>query len=138
MKFTRSGVILSLVVVGALVLSGCGGNSGKSTSSSGSSAAPVVPVNCGGKKKILAGGSTAQKNAMEQFVYAYIHACPGHTLDYAANGSGAGMKAFLGNETDFAGLRLADEPRQRRTRPGPRALRLTGLGHSGRSSALSR
>lgn len=64
---------------------------------------PVVPVNCGGKKKILAGGSTAQKNAMEQFVYSYIHACPGHTLDYAANGSGAGMKAFLGNETDFAG-----------------------------------
>ncbi|BBX56658.1 phosphate-binding protein PstS [Mycobacterium shottsii] len=62
-----------------------------------------MPVDCGGKKKLLAAGSTAQKNAMEQFVYAYIHACPGHTLDYNANGSGAGMKLFLGNQTDFAG-----------------------------------
>lgn len=103
MKLTRSGLALSLLVVGALVLSGCGGNSNKASSSSGSSAAPVIPVNCGGKKKILAGGSTAQKNAMEQFVYAYIHACPGHTVDYNANGSGAGMKAFLASQTDFAG-----------------------------------
>ncbi len=62
-----------------------------------------MPVDCGGKKKLLAAGSTAQKNAMEQFVYAYIHACPGHTLDYNANGSGAGMKLFPGNQTDFAG-----------------------------------
>lgn len=102
MKFTRCVAALSLLVVGALVLSGCGGNSGN-TSSSGSSSTPVVPVNCGGKKKILAGGSTAQKNAMEQFVYAYIKSCPGHTLDYNANGSGAGMKAFLAGQTDLAG-----------------------------------
>ncbi|OBK11729.1 phosphate ABC transporter substrate-binding protein PstS [Mycobacterium asiaticum] len=102
MKFSGPGVALSLLVASALVLAGCGGNSGNS-SSSGSSTTPVVPVNCGGKKKILAGGSTAQKNAMEQFVYAYIHSCPGHTLDYNANGSGAGMKAFLSSQTDLAG-----------------------------------
>lgn len=102
MKFTRCGAALSVLMVVAMVLSGCGGSSGN-TSSSGSSAAPVVPVNCGGKKKILAAGSTAQKNAMEQFVYAYIHACPGHTVDYNANGSGEGMKSFLGGQTDFAG-----------------------------------
>ena len=102
MKFARPGAALSLLVVGALVLSACGGHSTTSSSSSGSST-PSVPVNCGGKKKLLAGGSTAQKNAIEQFVYAYIHACPGYTLDYNANGSGAGMKAFLDNQTDFAG-----------------------------------
>lgn len=102
MKFTRCGVALSLLVVSAVVLSGCSGDSGNSTSSSGSST-PVVPVNCGGKKKILAAGSTAQKNAMEQFVYAFIHACPGHTLDYNANGSGAGMASFIGGQTDLAG-----------------------------------
>lgn len=102
MKFARCGPVLSVLFVSALVLSGCGGNSGN-TSSSSSSAAPVVPVDCGGKKKVLAAGSTAQKNAMEQFVYAYIHACPGHTVDYNANGSGAGMQSFIGNQTDFAG-----------------------------------
>ena len=103
MKFTRSVIALSLFVASALVLAGCGGDSGKTASSSGSSTAPAVPVNCAGKKKILAAGSTAQKNAMEQFVYAFIHACPGHTLDYNANGSGAGMKAFIGGQTDLAG-----------------------------------
>ncbi|MCV7122322.1 phosphate ABC transporter substrate-binding protein PstS [Mycobacterium lacus] len=99
MRFTRSGGALGLLVAGALVLSACGGHSGTSSTSS----APSVPVDCGGKKKLLAAGSTAQKNAIEQFVYAYIHACPGHTLDYNANGSGAGMKLFLGNQTDLAG-----------------------------------
>ncbi|MFV0496532.1 phosphate ABC transporter substrate-binding protein PstS [Mycobacterium sp.] len=101
MKFGPSGATVSLLAVSALLLSGCGGHS--TGSSSDSSPTPVVPVDCGGKKKILAGGSTAQKNAMEQFVYAYIHSCPGHTLDYAATGSGAGMKAFLGGQTDLAG-----------------------------------
>src|SRR6185437_5058815 len=89
------------MVAGILVLSACGGNS--STPSGSKSSTPSVPVSCGGKKKILAAGSTAQKNAIEQFVYAYIHACPGYTLDYNANGSGAGMKAFLGGQTDLAG-----------------------------------
>ncbi|ARG57762.1 MULTISPECIES: phosphate ABC transporter substrate-binding protein PstS [Mycobacterium] len=105
MKLPRSGrtrAALSLLLVSIVVLAACGGHSGNTSSSTGSSA-PSVPVNCGGKKKLLAAGSTAQKNAIEQFVYAYIHACPGHTLDYNANGSGAGMKLFLGNQTDLAG-----------------------------------
>jgi phosphate transport system substrate-binding protein len=105
-KFNRSRAVLALLVAGALVLSACGGNSKTSSSSSGSSAAPVT-VTCGGKKKLLAAGSTAQTNAIEQFVYAYIRACPGYTLDYNANGSGAGVQAFLVNETDLAG---SDKP----------------------------
>ncbi len=102
MKFNRAGTALSLLTASALVLSGCGSHSHQTSSPSGSGA-PSVPVQCGGKKKLLASGSTAQKNAIEQFVYAYIHACPGYTLDYNANGSGAGMKEFLGNQTDLAG-----------------------------------
>ena len=54
-----------------------------------------------------ASGSTAQENAIEQFVYAYIRACPGYTLDYNANGSGAGVQQFVDNETDLAG---SDKP----------------------------
>jgi phosphate transport system substrate-binding protein len=99
-KFTRSRAALSLVAAGALVLSGCGSNI--NTSSSGSSA-KSAPVDCGGKKELHASGATAQENAMEQFVYAYVHACPGYTLDYNANGSGAGVRDFIGNKTDLAG-----------------------------------
>jgi phosphate transport system substrate-binding protein len=60
-------------------------------------------VDCGGKKKLHASGATAQQNAIGQFVYAYVQACPGYTLDYTANGSGAGVKDFIGNKTDLAG-----------------------------------
>jgi phosphate transport system substrate-binding protein len=94
-KFNRSGAALSLLTASALVLSGCGSN----TSGSDASA----KVDCGGKKELIASGATAQENAIEQFAYAYVHACPGHTVDYEANGSGAGITDFLSNQTDFAG-----------------------------------
>jgi phosphate transport system substrate-binding protein len=90
-NFVRSRVALTLLVASSLVLWGCGGH------------ASSAHVDCGGKQKLKASGATAQENAMEQFVYAYIHACPGHTLDYNANGSGAGVKDFLSNVTDLAG-----------------------------------
>ena len=108
MKFTRSGAALSLLTASALVLSACGGN-GANTSSSGSST-PSVPVHCGGKKQLKDAGSTAQENAMEQFVYAYIRACPGYTLDYNANGSGGGVTEFINNETDLAGSDVPLDP----------------------------
>ncbi len=100
MKPIRFGAALSLLTAAALVLVACGGTT--NTSSPGSSA-KSAPVNCGGKKELKDGGSTAQENAMEQFVYAYIHACPGYTLDYNADGSGAGVKHFIENQTDLAG-----------------------------------
>jgi phosphate transport system substrate-binding protein len=100
-KFNRSGAALSLLAVSALTLSGCGSNT--NTSSSESSAAASAKVDCGGKKKLKASGATAQQNAMEQFVYAYVHACPGYTLDYNANSSGAGVTDFINNQTDLAG-----------------------------------
>jgi phosphate transport system substrate-binding protein len=100
MRLKRSGALLSLLAASALVLSGCG-----STTHASSSAAGPAPsaVQCGGKKQLKASGATAQENAMEQFVYAYVHACPGYTLDYNANGSGAGVSDFLSNVTDLAG-----------------------------------
>ena len=104
MKASRCTAALSLLVTGALALSACGSSNSSSTSASGPSA---VPVTCGGKKKLQASGSTAQENAIEQFVYSYIRACPGYTLDYNANGSGAGVQQFVDNETDLAG---SDKP----------------------------
>src|SRR5271156_5700800 len=101
--FARSAAALSLLVAGALVASGCGGNTNTSSTSSSGSSANSAPVQCGGKKKLKASGATAQENAMEQFVFAYVHACPGYTLDYNANGSGAGVTDFVNNVSDLAG-----------------------------------
>jgi phosphate transport system substrate-binding protein len=40
---------------------------------------------------------------MTRFVNAFEQACPGQTLNYTANGSGAGISEFTGNQTDFGG-----------------------------------
>ena len=107
MKLKRSGAALSLLAAGAMAISACGSNNNAtSTSSSGSSGASstsAAKVECGGKPTLKASGSTAQANAMTRFVNAYEQACPGHTLNYTANGSGAGVSEFVGNQTDFGG-----------------------------------
>jgi phosphate ABC transporter phosphate-binding protein len=106
-KLNRFGAALSVLAAGSLVLSACGSNTNSNTASSGSSAAPsgssTAQVSCGGKKALKASGSTAQKNAMDRFENAFEQACPGQKLDYTANGSGAGIKEFTGNQTDFGG-----------------------------------
>jgi phosphate transport system substrate-binding protein len=106
-KVNRSGAALSLLAAGALVLSACGSNnnapSGAPGASSATSGASSAQVSCGGKKTLKASGSTAQANAMTRFVNAYEQACSGYTLNYTANGSGAGVNEFVGNQTDFGG-----------------------------------
>jgi phosphate transport system substrate-binding protein len=99
-KRNRTGVTLALLAACTMALSACG--SSTHASSSGPGPAPS-PVQCGGKPQLKGSGATAQENAMEQFVYAYVRACPGSTLDYNANGSGAGVTDFMNNVSDLAG-----------------------------------
>ncbi|BDB42607.1 phosphate-binding protein PstS 3 [Mycobacterium sp. 20KCMC460] len=90
------------VALSPLVICGCGSDH-KASAPSASSNAPAVGVDCGGRKALKASGSTAQVNAMTRFVKAYEQACSDKTLDYTANGSGAGIREFIGGQTDFAG-----------------------------------
>jgi phosphate transport system substrate-binding protein len=99
LKPNRFGAALSVLATGALILSGCSDN--KASNAAGGSA--TVPVNCGGTKTLKASGSTAQANAMTRFVRAFEQACPGQTLNYTPNGSGAGIAEFTSNQTDFGG-----------------------------------
>jgi len=102
LKINRFGGALTILVTGALVLSGCDGrNSATGGSATGGSLSGKV--SCGGKTTLKASGSTAQANAMTRFVDAFEQACPGQTLNYTANGSGAGIGEFISNQTDFAG-----------------------------------
>ncbi|MFZ3293291.1 MAG: phosphate ABC transporter substrate-binding protein PstS [Mycobacterium sp.] len=105
MKLNRFGATLSVLASGALILSGCGGDHNANKAAEGSSTpSPLpVPVNCGGAKTLKASGSTAQANAMTRFVKAFEQACPGQTLNYTPDGSGAGISEFTGNQTDFGG-----------------------------------
>lgn len=102
MKLKRFSPLACVLAAIALVLSGCGSDK-QASAPSASSGAPSAKVNCGGKKTLKASGSTAQANAMTRFVTAFEQACSGQTLNYTANGSGAGISEFTGNQTDFGG-----------------------------------
>lgn len=126
MNLMRSGALLGvLAAAGALTLTACG--SDNNTAASGLTT--QVEVGCGGKDRLKASGSTAQKNAMDRFVAAYEQNCDGATLDYTASGSGAGINEFLGGQTDFGGSDSPlnpekDEPRKAAERCGSPAWNL--------------
>jgi phosphate transport system substrate-binding protein len=104
-KLTRFSRVGAALAVGALLLTACGsddntssdGTSGSTTAAAGSDSA------CAGQKTLKANGSSAQANAMTLFIAAYEAACPGYSLDYTSDGSGAGVLAFTGGQNDFAG-----------------------------------
>jgi phosphate transport system substrate-binding protein len=108
-KLKRSGAAIGLLAVGALLLSACGSDDNTSSASSTSSASAsgsgsaAAGGKCAGKKSLRANGSSAQANAMTRFIAAYQAACPGYSLDYTSDGSGAGVTAFTGGQNDFAG-----------------------------------
>lgn len=109
MKIKRQGAALGgLVVASALVLTACG--SDNNAPAGGASSAPSGPaVDCG-TKNLAAEGSTAQKNAMDQFVQKYAQKCAGQQVAYNGTGSGAGVKQFNGGQVDFAGSDSALDP----------------------------
>ncbi|BBZ45806.1 phosphate-binding protein PstS 3 [Mycobacterium parmense] len=88
---------MNLVAASALLLAGCDSAHATLPYTAG------AKVDCGGKPDLIASGSTAQANAMTRFVDAYRKACSGQSLDYTANGSGAGISDFLAGKTDFGG-----------------------------------
>jgi phosphate transport system substrate-binding protein len=118
LKLDRFGAVLTVLTSGALMLSACGSNNnnnapsqgGATSGTAGSTSSSAAKVNCGGKQTLKASGSTAQANAMARFVNAFEQACSGQTLNYTANGSGAGINEFIGNQTDFGGSDVALKP----------------------------
>lgn len=102
LKLNRFGAAVGVLAAGALVLSACG-NDDNVTGGGATTGQASAKVDCGGKKTLKASGSTAQANAMTRFVNVFEQACPGQTLNYTANGSGAGISEFNGNQTDFGG-----------------------------------
>jgi phosphate transport system substrate-binding protein len=77
----------------SLTLAGCSSDSGTDTAAGGS----------GISGSIKASGSSAQKNAMTEWVNAFQTANEAVTIDYQANGSGAGIQDFINDQTSFAG-----------------------------------
>jgi phosphate transport system substrate-binding protein len=97
LKVNRFSAVLCILATSGLVLSGCGSGDHARNASAG------AKVSCGGQKTLKASGSTSQANAMTRFVNAFEQACPGYTLNYTPNSSGAGISEFASSQTDFGG-----------------------------------
>ncbi|MFG2006549.1 phosphate ABC transporter substrate-binding protein PstS [Spirillospora sp. NPDC048911] len=96
---SRLAALGGVVVAGALALSACG--SDDNTGGSGA-AAPTGNIDCS-KGTVNAAGSSAQKNAIEEWTNAYSAKCAGANLNYNPSGSGAGIKSFSDGQVAFAG-----------------------------------
>ncbi|MEV6109062.1 phosphate ABC transporter substrate-binding protein PstS [Streptomyces sp. NPDC051940] len=112
---TRLTALFAVTAAGALALSACGSDDNTGTGSStgtGESSAAAAGIDCKGSGELRASGSSAQKNAIDQWVNEFQAACKDITVNYQATGSGAGIQTFLQGNTGFAGSDSALKPEE--------------------------
>ncbi|MFX1756499.1 phosphate ABC transporter substrate-binding protein [Rhodococcus gordoniae] len=104
MNLKRNGALLGVVAAGALTLAACGSDNNAGSVDVDASASAAA---CDGKSNLSGAGSSAQKNAMDQFVSTYIAVCSEKdatvNIAYNPTGSGDGRTQFIANQIDFAG-----------------------------------
>ena len=109
MKLKRVWLVTATAAL-ALTLAACGSSKSSSDkSSSGSASSGGGSSNCS-TGSLKAEGSTAQANAMSEWIKDYQNQCKGATINYNPTGSGAGVMQFNGNQVDFAGSDSALDP----------------------------
>src|SRR5690606_21346009 len=96
---SRLAALGGVVVAGALALTACGSDDNPTTSPG---SAPSGAIDCA-TGSINAAGSSAQKNAIEEWTKVYAAECAGANLNYNPSGSGAGIQAFTSGQVAFAG-----------------------------------
>lgn len=102
MKVSRTGKIVGLVLPLALAAAGCGSDNTTPAAGGSSPSASGSGISCA-TGSITGAGSSAQKNAMDEWIKAYQSACPGATINYQSVGSGAGRQQFFSGTVDWAG-----------------------------------
>lgn len=125
MKLNRVGVAAGGLAA-LLALAACSSsksNSGGSTASSGGSSSSSSQSSSSGSSSSASGaaptcfsgtlnaeGSTAQANAMTQWINDYTKACSSAKVNYNPTGSGAGVSSFTAGQVNFAGSDSALDP----------------------------
>ncbi|CAM5636694.1 phosphate-binding protein PstS [Streptomyces spiroverticillatus] len=110
----RASALGALAVSGALLLTACGSdNNTGTTGGGGGNNTSAKNVKCDGAKgKLLAAGSSAQKNAMDLWVKNYMAACGGVEINYKSSSSGEGITSFTQGVVGFAGSDSALKPEE--------------------------
>ncbi|TDC37434.1 phosphate ABC transporter substrate-binding protein PstS [Micromonospora sp. KC213] len=125
MNLQRHGAIACLALTAMLGLSACGSDNNESAGASASGSASSADCATG---TLNAQGSSAQKNAMDEWIKAYQQKCTGAKINYESSGSGAGIQAFLAGTADFAGsdsaLKEEEQPQADTKCTGGKAIHL--------------
>ena len=107
MKTTRLGAAIAGAAAIALALTACGsdnntgGAGGSTDGASGGGASVACPD---GSSSISGAGSSAQANAVDQWITDFETVCDSETVQYDGTaGSGAGVTNFTGKQIDWAG-----------------------------------
>ncbi|MEV8391336.1 MULTISPECIES: phosphate ABC transporter substrate-binding protein PstS [unclassified Streptomyces] len=108
----RATALGALAVSGALVLTACGSDDNAPEGTSTKSSAATSAVCKDAKGKLLASGSSAQKNAMDLWVKNYMATCTGVEVNYQSSSSGEGIIAFNQGTVGFAGSDSALKPEE--------------------------
>jgi phosphate transport system substrate-binding protein len=121
-RLSRSARFAGVALAGSLALAACGSddNSESTDASDSGSTGAFSCVN----GTLNASGSSAQANAMSQWIKDYQTACPDSTINYGAVGSGQGITDFVNGQTAFAGSDSALNPEK--GEPEKAAARCTG------------
>jgi phosphate transport system substrate-binding protein len=91
--------VAGIAMTAAFALTACGSDNTESPSAGGASAAAGSCVD----GQLTAQGSSAQKNAMDEWIKTYQGQCANAKIAYEGTGSGAGIEAFIAGTADFAG-----------------------------------
>ena len=102
MSVSHIRTIVGIALTGALALSACASENPAPTSTGAGTGAGTAAADCF-SGDLTAEGSSAQKNAIAEAISSYQSKCADATIDYAATGSGAGIKQFIAGQVDFAG-----------------------------------
>jgi phosphate transport system substrate-binding protein len=123
-KLQRVGYVAGIALTATLALTACGSDNEAPTAAGDSSAATTNCV----AGDLTAQGSSAQKNAMDEWIKAYQGQCADAKIGYEPTGSGAGIQAFIAGTADFAGsdsaLKEDEQPQADTKCAGGQALHL--------------
>ena len=108
MTIARYAKVAAFAAAGALTLAACSSGDSGGSSSPAAGGGSIGGAECA-TGTIKASGSSAQKNAMTEWINAYQTACEGATIEYSPSGSSAGRADFINNQVAFAGSDAAME-----------------------------
>jgi phosphate transport system substrate-binding protein len=124
-KVLRYGRLGGVLLAGSLTLAACGSDDNSedvtqpgatpvttpvTQATAAASAAPAA-IGCG-SGTLNGEGSTAQGNAVSEWISKYQAKCSGVTINYNGTGSGAGIKQFSAAQVDWAGSDSALKPEE--------------------------